>query len=378
MSSGVFLLQKDGSLVEMNQKDYDSEDLLQSLLAKYPNLLAGKQIDELNPRKWLLVSREISVPDEETSDGRWSVDHLFLDQDGVPTLVEVKRSSDTRIRREVVGQMLEYAANAASYWNIDKIRSHYEATCEKSKIDPRQLWVESLALEEGYDEFWEKVGDNLETGHLRLLFVADEIPYELKTIVEFLNEQMSPSEVLALEIKQYVGENQKTLIPMIFGQTSKIQAKKGGFAREKKQWDEASFLTEVAEKNGQEAADVSKRIVDWAAAKGMRLWWGKGSRSGSFFPMIDHLGQQYWSFAVVTYGKIEFQFQMMKSRPPYDRPELRRALIEKLNRIDGVSIPPDAIDRRPSIPILALAKANSLQEFFGVWGEYVDAIRSSG
>ena len=28
-----------------------------------------------------------------------------------PTLVEVKRSSDTRIRREVVGQMLDYAAN---------------------------------------------------------------------------------------------------------------------------------------------------------------------------------------------------------------------------------------------------------------------------
>ena len=44
--------------------------------------------------------------------GRWLVDRLFLDQDGVPTLVEVKRSSDTRIRREVVGQLLEYAANA--------------------------------------------------------------------------------------------------------------------------------------------------------------------------------------------------------------------------------------------------------------------------
>jgi hypothetical protein len=29
----------------------------------------------------------------------------------VPTLLEVKRSSDTRIRREVVGQMLDYAAN---------------------------------------------------------------------------------------------------------------------------------------------------------------------------------------------------------------------------------------------------------------------------
>lgn len=114
MSSGIFLLQRDGSLTEMGLKDYDSEDVLQSLLAKYPNLLAGDQIDELSPRKWILISREISVPDEDTR-GRWSLDHLFLDQDGVPTLIEVKRSSDTRIRREIVGQMLDYAANASAY-----------------------------------------------------------------------------------------------------------------------------------------------------------------------------------------------------------------------------------------------------------------------
>jgi len=28
--------------------------------------------------------------------------YLFVDQDGIPTLVEVRRQSDTRLRREVV------------------------------------------------------------------------------------------------------------------------------------------------------------------------------------------------------------------------------------------------------------------------------------
>ena len=42
------------------------------------------------------------IPGNEDGAGRWSVDHLFLDQDAIPTLVEVKRSTDTRIRREVV------------------------------------------------------------------------------------------------------------------------------------------------------------------------------------------------------------------------------------------------------------------------------------
>src|SRR5438552_466500 len=107
MNGGIFLIQQSGELVEMKEKAYDSEDIFQELLAKYPNLLGGDQMDSDAPRRWLLVSREMGVPDADEGAGRWSVDHLFLDQDGIPTLVEIKRSSDTRIRREVVGQMLD-------------------------------------------------------------------------------------------------------------------------------------------------------------------------------------------------------------------------------------------------------------------------------
>jgi hypothetical protein len=37
---------------------------------------------------------------------------------------------------------------------------------------------------------------------LRLIFVTDEIPDQLRTIVEFLNEQMTQTEVLAIEVYQ--------------------------------------------------------------------------------------------------------------------------------------------------------------------------------
>jgi hypothetical protein len=96
---GIYLIQGDEQLVEMAEEPYDSEDLLQELLAKYPSLLAGEQIGSA-PGRWVLVGRETSLPSEEDGGGRWSVDHLFLEQEAVPTLVEVKRSSDTRIRRE--------------------------------------------------------------------------------------------------------------------------------------------------------------------------------------------------------------------------------------------------------------------------------------
>jgi uncharacterized membrane protein len=49
------------------------------------------------------------------------IDHLFLDQDAIPTLVEIKRSANVQARREVVAQMLDYAANAATAWSGEKL-----------------------------------------------------------------------------------------------------------------------------------------------------------------------------------------------------------------------------------------------------------------
>jgi hypothetical protein len=44
------------------------------------------------------------------------------------------------------------------------------------------------------DAFWRQVDANLRAGRVRMVFVADRIPPELRRIVEFLNEQMRPAE----------------------------------------------------------------------------------------------------------------------------------------------------------------------------------------
>jgi hypothetical protein len=109
-----------------------------------------------------------------------SLDHLFVDQDGIPTLVEVKRSTDTRIRREVVGQMLDYAANAVAYWPVETIRSQFERTCETRRLDGDQVLREFLTDGQAVEPFWQSVKTNLQAGRIRMLFVADQIPPELK------------------------------------------------------------------------------------------------------------------------------------------------------------------------------------------------------
>lgn len=286
MTGEIFLIQNDEQLVAMKEQKYDSEDLLQELLVKYPNLLAGDQIDTKSPRRWLLITREASIPSEDNGGGRWSVDHLFLDQDAVPTLVEVKRSSDTRIRREVVGQMLDYAANAIAFWPVESIIAKFEAKCEAEKIDPEQVLEDFIEDGANRQEFWQKVKTNLQAGKVRLVFVSDEIPSELRRIIEFLNMQMDPAEVLAVEISQYVAKGLKTLVPRVIGQTEEAQRKKDG-TRISRQWDEPTFLAKLSSRNlEEERIEGIKKLLE--AAKRIQadgrilISWGTGKETGSF------------------------------------------------------------------------------------------------
>ena len=100
--------------------------------------------------------------------GGWSLDHLFIDQEGIPTLVEVKRSSDTRIRREVVGQMLDYAANAVVYWPVEDLRARFESRCDNVDERPDEVLSEFLNQTLEIGEFWLQVKTNLQAGRIHL------------------------------------------------------------------------------------------------------------------------------------------------------------------------------------------------------------------
>jgi hypothetical protein len=375
MSGGMFLIQADGQLIEMTEKPYDAENQLQELLAKYPNLLAGDQINDINPRRWLLISREASLSSEEDGPSRWSIDHLFLDQDAIPTLVEVKKSTNTDIRRKVVGQMLDYAANAVVYWPIDKIKNMFEATCKQQDIDPQVAFGVFLDSSDDPEAFWQKAKSNLQNGKIRMLFVADEIPSELRRIVEFLNSQMDRAEMLAVEIKQYIGQNQRSLIPRVIGQTEEASAKKE--SRAGKQWDENSFFQDLESRKGSEAANIARKILEWAKDRLLRFSWGRGNDDGSFFPILDYRGISYYTIAIWTYGKIEIQFKALQNRPPFDAESKRKELLDRLNQIPGFDIPTDAISRRPNVYLSLLKDENSLKQFLETLDWVVQEIKKS-
>jgi hypothetical protein len=273
-------LRHGNELVEMVEQPYEAEEVLQRLLADYPSFLGGDEERE-ERKRWLLVTRELGVGAEEGAGDRWSLDHLFLDEEGVPTLVEVKRSTDTRIRREVVGQMLDYAANASVSWRVEKIRVSFETRRENEGEDPADSLAEFLGEDADPDQFWERVGTNLKAGRLRLVFVADRIPPELRRVVEFLNEQMTGTEVIALEVKQYLEKDgtRQILVPRLIGQTEAARQVKGaGSTRTRRTWGEQDLIAAISKAQPPEFADRMIRLYDLMRNAGARCSWGTGGR----------------------------------------------------------------------------------------------------
>ena len=251
MAERIFVMDKDGNLESMDETPFAQENTLQELIAKYPELLAGEQMRPDNPRRFILITREKGIADKPDAGNRWSVDHLLIDQDAVPTLVETKRSSSSEIRRQIVGQMLDYAAHATGTWSVSEIKETFEA----SEDDPDGALGELLRSdgEPDTEAFWQDVETNLAAKRLRLLFVADGIPDELARVVEFLNEQMPRIEVLAVEIKQFKGESRQTLVPSVIGRLAAKPASRSRRSRQVQQSKE-EFLDRFDDDSAREAA----------------------------------------------------------------------------------------------------------------------------
>jgi hypothetical protein len=338
MTGQIYLLDADEQLVPMQEAPYDSEALLQRLLADHSSLLAGDQMNSTAPRRWLLIDREFGVPDEQDSANRWSLDHLFIDQDAIPTLVEVKRSSDTRLRREVVGQMMDYAANAVSYWSIEQIQARFDQRAQVGADSGGTELDKFLEDQETAAEFWQRVETNLQAGRIRMVFVADVIPRELKQIIEFLNGQMERAEVLGVEIKQYINGELKTLVPTVVGQSAITHARRSTPSSGRQHVSKEEFVERCRQAADATCVQHLMRLIAWTEQKGWRHSFWEGSRDGSFIATFPSPVRAAYPFSFKHRGRMVFQMRFLKDIAPFDAPDVSQQLQTRLEQIPGFDL----------------------------------------
>ncbi len=222
----VYYLQQDDTATPLQRIACRNEDReLQRLLERNLHLLPTSQISPEKQLRWLLVKREMPVINPASGAPDWSIDFLLLDQEGVPTLVECKRRDDPRSKCEVIGQMIKYAANGLHYWTAAELHRHAQNTAGAEAILNEAL-TQLTCADITASEFFERAEENMKRSRMRLIFFLEESPFELRSMVEFLNGQFKETEVLIVEARQYsYGEN-RLVIPWVFGFTERARAAK--------------------------------------------------------------------------------------------------------------------------------------------------------
>jgi len=259
---------------------------LQDLLHRNPVLLAGEQINPAEPRRWLLIKREMSVPDPSTGSGRWAIDFLYVDQDATLTFVECKRHDDSRSRREVIAQVIDYVANSARLWTVEHLvqAANIQALVDQTTLDAevQRLGASDFPKAESLmTAAVKKLGDH----DVRVVLFMEEAPPELKTMVEFLNEQMKSVEVLLVEVRMRSFAGSTAFSPMLWGYTEEVRARKNAMAAaagDRQQWDEPKFMADLRGRVANDSyLDAVLRIYRELPTIGYDRRFGTGSATGS-------------------------------------------------------------------------------------------------
>ena len=210
-----------------------------------------------------------------------------------------------------------------------------------------------------------------------MLFVADEIPFQLHRIAEFLNKQMSETEVLAVEVKQYIGESLQTLVPRVIGQTTQTQQHKAAGKRDTRQWDEALFFKVLSSQASSAEVEIARRLLEWGKRHSLHIWWGSGARDGAFMPLLELGDRRHQLFHVhIRTGECAIPVYEVARVPLMTQ---RLELLHRINNALETALPDTDADRLPSIKLTDLTRAGAL-EVSGVDGmdNGADEVRRAG
>lgn len=152
------------------------EDSLQNLLFHFPQALPLAAIDGAYAGA-VPICQELSLP-------AGALDALYVNQLGRLTLAEFKLWRNPQARREVIGQILNYAKDLASWRYEDLQRQVSQKLGKKGNVLYDRVRERHPELDEA--AFCDNVSRHLRRGEFLLLIVGDGIREDARNIVDFV------------------------------------------------------------------------------------------------------------------------------------------------------------------------------------------------
>jgi hypothetical protein len=198
-----------------------NEDWIQELIFKNPSLLPVHEIDKAYDGI-IPIGREINTP-------VGPIDNLFINTDGCLTLVETKLWRNPQARREVVGQIIDYAKEIIkwSYSDLDNSVRTYNSVYHNQNAGLLETIKSKVPMDDIEEkEFVDNVVRNIKRGRFLLLIVGDGIRESVEDMVDYLSLTPQIQFTLALiELQVYrlnKEDNSLLVIPQLVTRTKEI------------------------------------------------------------------------------------------------------------------------------------------------------------
>jgi hypothetical protein len=179
-----------------------------------------------------------------------------------------------------------------------------------------------------------------------MVFFLEEAPWQLRSIVEFLNRQMERSEVLIVEARQYQDGESRIVVPHLFGYTEEARRVKRTVSVDKpvqRPWSRERFLEAIGENVDREAVEPIRKFIDEIESMGAEMAWGRGAYTGSFNPKWSGVVSKSL-VSIYTDGKLSLNFPWLDNE--HDLPARDRFLQEVRLRT-GLAIPDNCLEKYP-------------------------------
>lgn len=401
MSFPLFHLDNTGSLSALKRETFVSEHDLQVLIARHPTLLA--EDPETGGRRFM-VERSGPTPPTSVPAAQWSVDHLFLAADALPTLVETHWSADAQAAGDLFGQVLYYAANAAAWWPVETLKASFAATHGVSGAEADALLSTFLGGRTSPEAYWAEVSANLRAGRVLMVLVADRIQPEVAKMMAFLGDHLRDAEVRLLEARQHVGPSGRLLqftgaaaesggLPAPVGGTSaggsdNRRARKGVSSTPVAAPPApATALGAIVDAHAGAAGWVdglrSRCDPEEATALDTLLRWMSEQYGATFVGelgtptyrlAVKEAGRDCYPFGVTDTKMVAIHLGALATSRAYERDEARRALIEEV-RAAGLDFESADLQDDVRLPLKSLAEPGKQVRLLAVLDGIIESLR---
>ncbi len=347
-----------GKTKVLEDQGFDNEKLLQDVLEKFPEFIALDDLGVVEP--FIVIGREVSTP-------AGYIDVLCIDGNGVLTVIETKLARNAQIRREVIGQVLEYVAQLNKWRAQDVIKAANKYLRSESHQDDLKYnhlfeLISGSDKEEdlGLEQMYELIDSNLLKGRIKVVIASDSIPDTLKDTVTFINS-FSNFDIYVLQIQSFKKEDLQIYAPAIYGYTSKANT---GVSADRMQWDEDKFFKHLEKCYG-DVKNVIKSLYDFCHELNAEIKWGTGKVAGSFSMLAERNGLKATVFSVCYSESSSYVSVNIGTMKKLFSDEVLDGFRIDLNQLPGVDFPQQVITegRYPTISIDKLVSNANLDNF---------------